>query len=136
LTGVKRKKRITSGKQNSLELSSSDTGQSSSTDRKLAVHLAGPGGDRQRQQTDDYPLATNLFRVTKFDFGWFIHTDNPKNMTPMQITFRGCDNFNSKAKMYLKYSSIMLGGKEVQLYLLFMLRKLHGKNPLNAYQVR
>ena len=30
----------------------------------------------------------------------------------------------------------MLGGKEVQLYLLFMLRKLHGKNPLNAYQVR
>lgn len=36
--------------------------------------------------------------------------------------------------MYLKYSSIMLGGKEVQLYLLFMLRKLHGKNPLNAYQ--
>ena len=30
----------------------------------------------------------------------------------------------------------MLGGKEVQLYLLFMLRKLHGKNPLNAYQVK
>lgn len=84
MTGVKRKKRITSGKQNSLELSSSDTGQSS-TDRKLAVHLAGPGGDHERQQTDDYPLATNLFRVTKFDFGWFIHTDNPKNMTPMQI---------------------------------------------------
>ena len=57
-------------------------------------------------------------------------------LTSQIQTFRGCDNFNSKAKMYLKYSSIMLGGKEVQLYLLFMLRKLHGKNPLNAYQVR
>ena len=43
--------------------------------------MTGPKGD----QTDDYPLATNIFRVTKFDFGWFIHADNPKNMSPMQI---------------------------------------------------
>lgn len=83
LTGVKRKKRITSGKPNSLELSSSVHGQSfpGRKDWTLSHPMTGPKGD----QTDDYPLATNIFRVTKFDFGWFIHADNPKNMSPMQI---------------------------------------------------
>ena len=85
MTGVKRQKRITSGivKSNSSGFSS-DTEQSPLESALVSVPRAGPNGEK-RQQTDDYPLATNLFRVTKFDFGWFIHTDNPKNMTPIQI---------------------------------------------------
>ena len=85
MTGVKRQKRITSGIVNSNSPGfSSVTGQSPLESALVSIPTAGPNGEK-RQQADDYPLATNLFRVTKFDLGWFIRTNNLKNMTPLQI---------------------------------------------------